>query len=195
MAGKPKEKPKARPARPRGVNKKPAINGARITKRSASRSTPSARGSASKTPSSAASPAPQSGLKREDGGASTPESEAVMDFYAHMEAASDESSRWDTDSMLGAMLEDLTDETGTPGGEFVILHLLLFIPCRVRLSLVVQRASLVVSFSLSLLSALFDTPSIVCLLVLASLLLASCTSTHCLHLKILHRDEELSICG
>ena len=146
MAGKSKDKPKVkRPARPRNNNKTPApapvpANGAKISKRAASssRKTPSASNSASKTSSTTASPAPQpaSGLKREDRDASTPSSvasqEAVKEFYAHLEAASSESSRWDTDSVLGAVLEDLTDETGTPGGELsyslVPLHPLSLFP-------------------------------------------------------------------
>lgn len=52
-------------------------------------------------------------------GASTPSSDAShtsKDFYAHVEASSEASSQWDTDSVLGAVLEDLTDETGATGG-------------------------------------------------------------------------------
>lgn len=111
---------------------------AKIQELSASpRSTPSTRSSRtpSKTPSATASPALQAANSTNHGdrGTSTPSSgtsQAAEDFYAHMEAASSESSRWDTDSVLGAVLEDLTDETGTPRGEITPIHLSLYIsPC------------------------------------------------------------------
>lgn len=126
MASKSKDKPLAKlPTRPRSEKKKTAASGAKKPKGSASsRGTPSTRGSTSKSSSGASSPAPQpvNGVGLDNGGTSTPCSEtsqAVKDFYAHLEASSSESSRWDTDSVLGAVLEDLTDDAGTPGGELI----------------------------------------------------------------------------
>lgn len=141
MAGRSKGKEKAKGPARRHPEWDKIEAAAKIQKRSASsRRTPSARSSKapsktpSKTPSAAASPAPPAvnGKSNGNGGPSTPSSDTslpVKDFYAHMEATSSESSRWDTDSVLGAVLEELTDETGSPGGEITPIHPPLFVLC------------------------------------------------------------------
>ena len=133
MVSKPKAKRPARHHPDRDI--KPTTKGAKMRKGSASsRSTANGRKTPSRSSSGTASPAPQTanGLKHEDRDTSTPSSEtsqAVRDFYTHMEAASSESSRWDTDSVLGAVLEDMTEDTGTPAGETIPTRLSPFFPC------------------------------------------------------------------
>ena len=151
MAGRSKDKEKVKGLARRHPEWDNIEASAKIRKRSASsRSTPSARRS-SKTPSkpssTAASPAPPAvnGRNNRDREASTPSSDtsqAVKDFYAHMEATSSESSRWDTDSVLGAVLEDLTHETGTPGGEITPIYSPLLMLYSSRLCLYISCCSL-----------------------------------------------------
>lgn len=116
MASKPKDKARANlPTRPRN-GKKASPNG--VKKESGTRNvkrSPSSRGSTATSTPASASPAPEA-VKQGGREASASASEgSVKDFYAHIEASSSESSRWDTDSVLGAVLEDLTDETDIVG--------------------------------------------------------------------------------
>lgn len=146
MAGRSKGKEKTKGPARRHPEWDKIEASAKIQKRPAgSRRTQSARSSKapSRTPSAKASPSPPAvnGNSHGNREASTPSSDnsqAVKDFYAHMEATSSESSRWDTDSLLGAVLEDLTDETGTTGGEITPIHLPLLTPCCILQSFVIK---------------------------------------------------------
>lgn len=178
MAGRSKGKEKAKGPARRHPEWDKIEASAKIRKRSASsRRTVSARSSKapSKATSAAASPAPPAvnGKSRGDREVSTPSSDssqAVKDFYAHMEATSSESSRWDTDSVLGAVLEDLTDETGSPGGEInpLCTHYLPLIFCYALQASVF--ISLVVCFPFLRFAAYILMPSSCCLRVVCVLL-------------------------
>ena len=119
MTSKLKDKAKANlPTRPRD-RKKAASNGVKKENGTRSaRSSPSSRGSTATSTPASASPGPEAAkaIKQGHREASDSASEgSVKDFYAHIEASSSESSRRDTDSVLGAVLEDLTDETDIVG--------------------------------------------------------------------------------
>ena len=113
-----KSKDKAKPSLPTRPHdaKKASLNGVKKEKKARSvKSSPRSRGSTATSTPTSASPAPEA-VKQEGREASDSASEgSVKDFYAHIEASSSESSRWDTDSVLGAVLEDLTDETDIVG--------------------------------------------------------------------------------
>ncbi|SPO05054.1 related to NAD-dependent histone deacetylase [Cephalotrichum gorgonifer] len=113
--------PKARRSTRSRDTKKTIVATGPKAKRSSSKSKPNSNGNGAR-------PTPGGTRKRKTAGDGTsredrePElltpssetSQTTNDFYAHIEEASSASSRWDTDSMLGAMLEELTDETSDP---------------------------------------------------------------------------------
>ena len=116
---KTKDKAKAElPTRPRD-GKKASLNGVKKEKKARSvKSSPRSRGSTATSTPASASPAPEAAKAVKQGSREASDSASegsVKDFYAHIEASSSESSRWDTDSVLGAVLEDLTDETDIVG--------------------------------------------------------------------------------